>query len=133
MMMKQLIGAFFLSSVLFLSAVGGRIEGYFFPVAHLGVIEAHEAVGETWTRIWGRSHRLRHCSFDHLSWFLGREGEDSRADLVFEEGTKVRGGGRFDFGPWRVQLTPAQLFERSYAIVYHRCHPFWLTETRFYG
>ncbi|WP_373636637.1 hypothetical protein [Yoonia sp. BS5-3] len=133
MMAKQLIGALLLTSAWFLSMVGGRIEGYFFPVTEIGVIETHEAVGETWTRIWGRSRRLRHCSFDHLSWYLGRGAENSRADLIFEEGTKLRGDGHFGFGPWLVQLTPAQLFERSYAVVYHRCHPLWLTETRFYG
>ena len=133
MMVNQIIGVFLISCLFFLGAVGGRIEGDFFPVTNMGVIEAHAAEGETWTRIWGHSFRLRHCSFDHLSWYLGHEDDDSRADLIFEEGTKVRSNGRFDFGPWLVQLTPQQLFGRSYAIVYHRCHPFWLTETRFYG
>lgn len=132
-MTKQLIGAFVLVTGLFLLTIGGRVEGFLFPVATMAQIEEYERVGETWTRIWGQSDRLRHCSFDHLVWYLGNVGEDARADLIFEEGTKVRGGGRFSFGPWIVQLTPSQLFERSYAIVYHRCHPFWLTETRFYG
>ncbi len=133
MMAKQLIGALLLICVWFVVTVGGRIEGYFFPVSAIGQIEAHEPVGETWTRVWGEAIRFRQCSFDHLSWYLVRVGEDARADLIFEEGTKMDGGGHFDFGPWLVQLPASQLFERSYAIAYHRCHPFWLTATRFYG
>ncbi|MFG5382204.1 MULTISPECIES: hypothetical protein [unclassified Yoonia] len=132
-MTKVLIGACALVTIFFATAIGGRIEGYFFPVATPGVIIRYEAVGETSTRIWGDSARLRHCSFDHLVWYLGDEADNARADLVFEEGTKVRPGGRFSFGPWLVQLTPEQLLGRSYAVVYHRCHALWLTETRFYG
>ena len=114
-------------------AWGGRIEGHFWPVVRPGVISAHSPVGETRTRFWGHASRLRNCSFDHIVWFLGDPVDQARADLAFEEGTKVRGDGAFTFGPWVVQLTPDQLFHRSYAIVYHRCHPLWLTETRFYG
>lgn len=132
-MTKVLIGACALVTALFVKAVGGRVEGYFFPVASIGEIVRYEPVGETSTRIWGASERLRHCSFDHLVWFLGDAQDNSRADVMFEEGTKVRGDGSFSFGPWLVQLTPEQLLSRSFAIVYHRCHLFWLTETRFYG
>ncbi len=132
-MTKILIGALALVTMFFVFASGGRIEGYLFPVASRGEILRHVAVGETSTRIWGQAARLRDCSFDHLVWFLGDDHDNARADLVFEEGTRLRGGGSFTFGPWLVQLTPDQLLSRSYAIVYHRCHPLWLTETRFYG
>lgn len=131
-MSKQLIGAFLIIPILFFKSVGGRVEGYLFPVTTLGVITKYEPMGETWTRVWGHSERLRQCSFEHLSWYLAHNGHNARADVMFEEGTKVRDGGEFDFGPWVVQLTPSQLFTRSYSIVYHRCHPFWLTETRFF-
>lgn len=131
-MTRVLIGASALLTIMFINAVGGRVEGYLFPVVMPGIIERFEPVGETSTRIWGRSARLRDCSFDQLVWFLGDDDHSARADLVFEEGTKVRGDGTFSFGPWVVQLTPEQLQDRSYAVVYHRCHIFWLTETRFY-
>lgn len=132
-MTKTLIAACAVVSLAFALANGGRIEGYLFPVVTMGEIIAFEPVGETSTRFWGRSARLRHCHFDHLVWYLAEGHVATYADLVFEEGPKVRGGGRFAFGPWLVQLTPEQLLDRSYAVVYHRCHLFWLTETRFYG
>ena len=131
-MTKVLIGAFALITAMFANAVGGRFEGYLFPVVTMAEIMRHEAVGETSSRIWGHSARLRDCSFDHLVWFLGAATDNARADLVFEEGTKVREDGAFSFGPWLVQLTPEQLTGRSFAVVYHRCHRLWLTETRFY-
>lgn len=115
------------------SAQGGRVEGYLWPVTTTGVVTQHAAVGETRTRFWGHASRLRNCTFDHIVWYLGDPAHRSRADLTFEEGTKVRGDGVFVFGPWVVQLTPDQLLRRSYAVVYHRCHPLWLTQTRFYG
>lgn len=132
MMARPLIGAFLLALVLFIKSIGGRIEGYLFPVVTIGAIVEYESVGETWTRIWGEAVRLRQCSFDHLVWYLDHQGEEAPADVISEEGTKVRGLGAFDFGPWLIQLTPSQLFERSHAIIYHRCHRLWLTESPFY-
>ena len=132
-MTKVLIGALALVTAMFVNAVGGRVEGHLFPVVSHAEISDLQAVGETRSRVWGHASRLRQCSFDHLVWFLGDENDNARADVVFEEGTKARGQGAFSFGPWLVQLRPQQLRDRSFAVVYHRCHPFWLTETRFYG
>ena len=132
-MRNLLVIALALSVVVFLKTVGGRVEGVFWPVVSLGQIDRIETVGETRVRFWGHATRLRTCSFERLDWYLGEPSAHSRADLVFEEGTKVRASGEFEFGAWVVQLTPEQLYDRSYAIVYHRCHIFWLTETLFYN
>lgn len=131
-MTRLLMGSFAFVTMFFLSRVGGHVEGWLFPVTTLGVITQTQPIGETSTRIWGHAERLRQCSFEQLIWYLGDRTHHARADLVFEEGTKVRGDGFFDFGPWVVQLTSDQLKDRSFAVVYHRCHPFWLTVTRFY-
>ena len=118
--------------MLFVQAFGGTVEGYFFPVANNPQITRIEREDEGWTRIWGVADRLRSCSFNRLEWRLGSADAFAVVDLVFEEGTKVRGDGTFSFGPWLLHITPDQLRNRSYAIVFHRCHPFWLTQTRFY-
>ena len=127
------VGAFLFMLGLFFHVSGGRLEGLIHPVVTKGEITRTEVVGETGTRIWGHSQRLRDCNFVGLSWRLGDLSHYSVADLIFEEGTHVRPGGYFDFGPWVVQLTPDQLDSGSYAIVYHRCHPLWVTETFFFG
>lgn len=131
-MPKVLIAALIGVFIWFLQLVGGEVEGRFSPVVAPAYIERVEPVGRVSTRIWGWAAKLRTCSFNRLEWRLGDGRSYALVDLEFEEGSKVRGDGRFHFGPWRLHLTPEQLFERSYAVVYHRCHWLWLTRTRFY-
>ena len=131
-MSKILIVALVGISLWFAISIGGVIEGKFYPVVKPADIQRVEPAGDVSTRIWGRAVRLRNCSFQRLEWRLGTEAAFSVVDLDFEESSKVRNSGRFQFGPWRLHLTPDQLSERSYAIVFHRCHRLWLTQTRFY-
>jgi len=111
---------------------GGRIEGHYFPVTRQVSILKADRVNAVQTRFWGELKRERQCEFESIEWRLGEIGSSARADLVFEEGAKVRGSGLEEFGPWVVQLTREQLLDRSFAVVRHRCHPFWVTETIFY-
>jgi len=129
---KFLIAALAGLMALFVQAFGGAIEGYFYPVTEATMITRAERDTDAWTRIWGQAARRRACSFQRLEWRLGDDRAFSVVDLVFEEGAKVRGDGTFEFGPWLLHLSPDQLRKRSYAIVYHRCHWLWLTQTRFY-
>ena len=112
----------------FIVSVGGQIEGHFAPVSGQTQFDRIEPVGETSVRIAGQSMKLRECKFVRIEI---RTGRGTVAPIQFEEGTVDRGAGRFGFGPWLVQLTPQQL-QGARAIVYHRCHPLWLTETRWY-
>ena len=125
---------FFIGAALWamVATFGGRVEGYFFPVTSQVSIIQTEVINPVQTRFWGELKRERQCAFESLEWRLGELGSSSRADLVFEEGAKVRGSGLEEFGPWVVQLTPDQLLNRSFAVVRHRCHPFWITVTIFY-
>lgn len=111
---------------------GPSIEGAAFPVVDTVQISRTEPVEENSTRIWGSFNRLRDCDFVTVDFFLGNTTRSARAALEFEEGSKVRGDGYADFGPWVVQLTEKQLEGNSYAVATHRCHPFWETLTQFY-
>lgn len=108
------------------------IEGRLFPVVVGVQITQTEAAGPISTRIWGEFEKVRDCTFLGIEFYLGDIDRSARAQLMLEEGSKVRGNGFEDWGPWVVQLTESQLAENSYAIVRHRCHPFWETVTRFY-
>lgn len=116
----------------FMQGIGGQIEGRLFPVVDGTTIAISEPVGETRTRIWGEFDKLRDCQYEGLEFRLGTPGSSIHVDFTFEEGAKHRAPGRETFGPWLVHLTEDQLTNRAFSIVYHRCHPFWLTETRFY-
>ncbi|WP_424967346.1 hypothetical protein [Dinoroseobacter sp. S375] len=114
-----------------LRPVAGGVEGRLFPVVKRAQITSVDALGETRSVIYGTSSRLRSCAFRRVDFFLGTPEANARVDLDMRETSKVRPGGEFDFGPWLVQLTPDQ-FPRAFAVVKHRCHPFWLTESLFY-
>lgn len=136
-MRNALILAFVVMLVFFAEVVGGIVEGHFFPVTSRAEIREVAAAGQGLTRIWGEIRKRRDCAFVEVEWWLGVSGRRAAgayavADLEFEEGTRVRASGPFSFGPWRLQLTPEQVLNRSHAIVFHRCHAFWLTETLLY-
>lgn len=118
--------------ILFLSSVGGKIEGRYFPVVSQADISRVERVGQVATRFWGSFEKLRDCTFEDLKFYLGDPTASARADFEFEEVASVRHQGDENFGPWLVQLTPDQLTNRSFAVAKHKCHPLWLTETIFY-
>lgn len=131
-MSRMLIFVFLGMLTLFGSVFGGQIEGRFFPVVRDTHVTRIEADGTSRSFIWGSSRLLRDCSFVRLEWRIGIPVNYAVIDLMLLEGSKVRRGSMFDFGPWQLHATPRQLANRSFATIIHRCHPFWLTETSFY-
>ncbi|WP_317960327.1 hypothetical protein [Phaeobacter inhibens] len=125
---NALIAAFAMAVAVFGSAVGGQVEGFAFPVADATVFDDVAPAGPTHVRITGHSVKLRDCTFTGIEF---RTQTGTVAAVTFEEGTRDREAGVFDFGPWLVQLTPEQL-ETATVVVFHRCHPLWATETRWY-
>lgn len=125
------VGLLFGSYVL-ADTFGGAVEGFVFPVVVDVEISETEQLEGGMTRIWGSFYKARECDFEDLAFFLGTPGTDARVSLEFEEGSRLRENGQFDYGPWLVQMTPGQLRAGSYSVVRHRCHPLWLTETRFH-
>jgi len=119
---------------LFVNSFAGRLEGSLAPVANNMVITKVTPATQGYSRIWGEFDLHRPgCDFAGLDWFLVGNSRDVLADLVFEEGTKEREGGGQTFGPWRIQLIPIQIADRSRAVVYHNCPwRWWKTETELY-
>ena len=109
------------------------IEGKFFPVVKNTKITIVVQESLRTTIITGESYRIRDCDFRGLE--IYKEGVSGGASLVpleILEPTKTRGLGLFTFGPWRVGLTADEIASLGYSIAYHRCHPFYLTQSRFY-
>lgn len=117
----------------FLSVIGPRLEGRALPVVSDAVIERYEPDGEVWSLVYGKAKKLRDCKFIRLDWSYGFEsGRSVIVPVTFLESPKARGGGWFEFGPWRVELDPEKIDSKSFAYTVHRCHPFWLTESKFW-
>lgn len=124
-----------IAAIVFLLAVTlqipQRVEGALWPViVGTDITKTHEAGDET--LFYGRATQVRSCGFDRMEWFLDDGHNFSRVDVTMLETGKIRRPGGFAFGPWSVRLSRADLRQRTYAIVYHRCHPLWLTATKFY-
>lgn len=112
---------------------GPRLEGYLLPVANNMTITQTNEIETIETETFGTIGKLRDCQYDHLEWMYGKNSNRSVRVLVkFVEGSKIRPEGGFSFGPWIVQLTPKQITENSFVKVFHKCHPFWITETHLY-
>ncbi|URF48407.1 hypothetical protein M8007_09055 [Dinoroseobacter shibae] len=119
--------------LLFAKQVGGYVEGRLFPVTRDTQLTRIEQSDPGWSMIWGHSVRQRQCSFVRLEWRIGTPSHYSVIDVVFLEGSKVRGDGIFEFGPWKLHASQDQIENRSFATVVHSCHPLWNTETHFFS
>lgn len=117
-----------------IATVGPRLEGTFYPVVvRTQITRVEETADGLASDLWGRARKLRDCTFMGLEWYYTTS--DGRSTLVpmdVRESSKVREPGWMSFGPWRVTLSREQVRENSYALVKHRCHPIWLTETHFW-
>lgn len=114
-----------------INATGGKVEGFLFPVVEDFEIETYERAGDVGTRISGHFTIVRPgCDFAGLEWVLKGVSRDVVANVQFEEGTRIREGGRNDFGPWRIQLTERQIRSQSHAVAFHKCpYRWWITKT----
>lgn len=120
--------------LLIIYTYGPIIEGIYFPVTENTQIQKRIPLDEGKTELWGVSKKIRpECSYAKLEWWYGNpNGNKVLIPSLIEEKAKIRGGGWFEWGPWVVKLDPLLVKNESFAVVYHSCHPFWLTETLFY-
>ena len=123
---------FALQALLLGGTFGGRLEGWLYPVVSATHITQTEPVDEYSTRIWGEANKIRDCAFVSISWYIGTPESHALVAMNIEERSNLRPAENFSFGPWVVKLTPDELRDHSFAKTLHQCHPFWLTESRFY-
>lgn len=118
-----------------ISTFAPQIEGRLFPVVVstelTKVIKLPE--DETHSLVYGQSRKVRDCSFIKMDWYYGSpEGKSVLVPLEVMERSKIRDEGRFSFGPWHLALSKELVNSSSFALVTHRCHPFWETQTTFW-
>lgn len=119
--------------ILCVQSFGPYVEGMLLPVASDTVLETVEDAEDGWTAIRGHSTKRRECTFLELEWLVyDATGRAVKVPFKILQGNVIRGAGVFSFGPWLAHLTKKQVVEESVIVAHHRCHPFWVTETRFY-
>lgn len=129
--------------------VGPWVETHFFPVVqklHIADLRAGEDPN---TSVFTAEFvKVRDCEYLGIGWYKSGS-EPERVPIVLGRGihdtdTPNRPPGFTRTGPWTVSLPPDQVrppFGQwvagqkeppSFAVLFHRCHPFWVSKTEFY-
>jgi hypothetical protein len=114
---------------------GPRLEGELFPVALATNVQVSN-LGENKSGLSGNMVKYRQCDFLSMEGYVFNPvtGQEVVAPIDVLENIKLRPKGEFAWGPWVVtfpiwQVSPTRKFQ---VVTYHRCHPFWVTETVFW-
>lgn len=116
--------------------VGTTREGEWFPVTSRAALISAEPF-DGGALVYFQFTKVRECEFIGLSWFKGQpDGVFDRVRINFngdgDDSGSTRPRGTQIAGPWFIDIPPNELQANSFAIVRHRCHPFWQTSTIFY-
>jgi hypothetical protein len=129
----------FVIVLLLVYSVGPLIETRLFPVVgKLQILTmTDDPQGNTVVDV--AFDKRRDCEYVGLAWFRGRHDSElgfMRVAVVTRAASDTsnpnRPTGRQQAGPWTIAVPPAEIASNSFAVLYHRCHPFWITRTEFY-
>lgn len=113
--------------------IGPKLEGKLRPVVVSTELTQVRPIDDTHSMIYGTSRKVRNCAFLRMEWYFGDpNGEHVLVPLEIMEPATIRGDGEFRFGPWRLNLDKDFIMKETFALVYHKCHPFWTTITPFW-
>jgi hypothetical protein len=116
----------------FFAVALGRWEGMQWPVVSDVSLEIGESVYPSSVRITGTFEKVRECEFVKSEFRLGMPGNSILLDVTYEEPSKVRGTGLWEYGPWVVNANQQQMEYGVFTEVHHSCHIMFDTITRFY-
>jgi hypothetical protein len=128
-----------ISVCVFISAVfviGPWIETKWFPAYSKFKIVSIERAGDRQSRVIFRFTKNRQCEPVGNSWFFGEPGAAFRQLKVQIDNqdafTAVRPLGTQTSNPYVLDATVEELANATFAVIYNRCHPFWLTRSEIY-
>ncbi len=110
----------------------GIMEGLVWPVDINTTLDSVEDIdADGWAEVGGSFEKLRNCTLHSLEWYWVGEDNDVRVH-VRRTNTPIRGEGQHTFSQLMIHMPHNEIRDNSYAIAYHKCHPLWKTETKFY-
>jgi hypothetical protein len=129
----------FASTLGVLYAVGPWVETRFFPVVEkLQILRAEPGDDGATTVLHAAFRKIRDCEYIGMSWFRGDRAESfERVPVVLmrregDTSSPNRPLGYQRAGPWVIHVPPDELATKSFAILHHRCHGLWTSNTEFY-
>lgn len=116
-----------------LTSISSYLESVYYPVVSQMHITKSERTYDNGTLIEGTYVRNRECIFKAVEWYLQTGDLDIAIPLERAPRDTNLPPGRYAFGPWKIFANQDELKERAYAVVYHRCHPLYLTKSYIYA
>ena len=121
----------FLGFIPFVFPIMSKYEGIYLPVVK-NIEVTEPTLTEDGLLVDIRFDKVRSCEFLGISWY---DSFGDRAKIVFEDDGSLVPETRpalsnQNSGPWL--LIGIDQLDGTLAITSHRCHPFWITYTRFY-
>jgi hypothetical protein len=121
-------------------AIGPAVERQWRPVTGKLEITSKVEIEPGVVELRARYRKIRDCEYVSAGWYVGNPNGDYREvrvqNIIETDQLRIantsRPVGTSDIGPWRVGMSLDELNSNSFAIITHRCHPFWLTTTQFY-
>jgi hypothetical protein len=137
---RAVSAAVIFASVLYtIFVVGPAIETRFFPVVGKLSILSHTTDPETGaTTIMAAFTKLRSCEYVGISWtHVLPDGKQERVPIVLgrregDTSSPNRPVGSTSAGPWTLPLSWDEIQDHSFALLYHKCAPFWTSTTQFF-
>ena len=114
-------------------STAGTIETLYFPVINSFTIDNSLVTGDNATVIEGTLDRNRNCKFIAVGWFLRKGDVDVAIPIERVPRSPNRPIGTYRFGPWKLFASRQEIEDNGYAVVYHRCHPLYVTESYIYA
>lgn len=111
------------------------VETTYFPVLNPIVITKTQRTPDGQLIVWGRTEKIRDCTFENISFFKKSRYGDV---LVSSERQRERTLpsaplGPAAFGPWKVDVTKEEFDAIVEIKTLHDCHPMYLSETILYN
>lgn len=128
-----------LAMVSIIWTAGPWIETKYFPVVdklHISDVQPGPYPGSI--QFTAEFVKLRACEYLGLGWYHEENGgQPSRVNTILlrnltDSDGPTRPPGYTKTGPWIVYMTEDELLHHSFAVLYHRCNPLWVTTTEFY-
>lgn len=119
-------------------AIGPSIERNYFPVVSKLTIDSLGSDEQGHSVVGARFTKFRDCEYIGIAWFRGSlEQGFERVPVILwrkpgDRSSPNRPIGMQRAGPWLIAVSPDEIHTNSFARLFHRCHPFWLSRTDFF-
>lgn len=116
--------------------IGPWIETKSFPVYSKFKIISVERLTDTQSKVIFRFNKMRQCEPQGFAWYFGEPGGAFRQLRIFIDRPKgvasIRPLGIQETDPYVIDASVEDLANATFAEIFNRCHPFWLTRSEIY-